>query len=35
MFVGDEAGTVTYIRVADDPINEPDYDELVEAVKAA
>jgi len=35
VFVGDEAGTVTYTWVADDPINEPDYDELVEAVEAA
>jgi len=35
VFVIDENGTITYDWVADDPTNEPDYDELVEAVKAA
>ncbi|PSP93199.1 peroxiredoxin [Halobacteriales archaeon QH_8_68_33] len=35
VFVVDEAGTVTYAWVADDPTNEPDYDELVETVEAA
>jgi peroxiredoxin len=35
VFVIDEEGTVTYTWVAEDPTNEPDYDELVEAVKAA
>jgi peroxiredoxin len=35
VFVLDAEGTVTYKWVADDPANEPDYDELIEAVKAA
>ncbi|WP_226042951.1 redoxin domain-containing protein [Natrinema sp. DC36] len=35
VFVVDEDGTITYDWVADDPTNEPDYDELIEAVKAA
>jgi peroxiredoxin len=35
VFVVDEDGTVTYTWVADDPTNEPDYDELVEAVQSA
>ena len=35
VFVVDEDGTVTYAWVAEDPTNEPDYDELVEAVEAA
>ncbi|MES3516553.1 MAG: redoxin domain-containing protein [Natronomonas sp.] len=35
VYVLDEDGTVTYSWVADDPTNEPDYDELVEAVEAA
>jgi len=35
VYVVDEAGTVTYSWVADDPTNEPDYDALVEAVEAA
>jgi len=35
VFVLDEAGTVSYCWVADDPTNEPDYDELLEAVRAA
>jgi len=35
VFVVDEDGTVTYTWVADDPTNEPDYDELVDAVQAA
>jgi peroxiredoxin len=34
-FVVDEDGTVTYAWVADDPTNEPDYDELVEAAQSA
>lgn len=33
VFVLDEAGTVTYSWVADDPTNEPDYDELLAAVR--
>lgn len=33
VYVLDEDGTVTYSWVADDPTNEPDYDELIEAVK--
>ena len=35
VFVVDEEETVTYAWVADDPTNEPDYDELVEAVQTA
>jgi peroxiredoxin len=35
VFVVDEDGTVTYTWVADDPTNEPDYDELIEAVQSA
>jgi peroxiredoxin len=35
VFVADGDGQVTYAWVADDPTNEPDYDELVEAVEAA
>nr|WP_233340460.1 redoxin domain-containing protein [Haloprofundus sp. MHR1] len=35
VFVVDGDGTITYDWVADDPTNEPDYDELTEAVKAA
>jgi peroxiredoxin len=35
VFVIDDAGTVTYSWVADDPTTEPDYDELVEAVRSA
>ena len=34
-FVLDDAGTVTYAWVADDPTNEPDYEELLSAVEAA
>ena len=34
VYVLDEEGTVTYSWVADDPTNEPDYDELIEAVEA-
>jgi len=34
-FVVDADGTVTYAWVADDPTNEPDYDELIEAVQSA
>jgi peroxiredoxin len=33
VFVLDEDGTVTYSWVADDPTNEPDYDDLIEAVE--
>ncbi|WP_135829737.1 redoxin domain-containing protein [Halorussus halobius] len=35
VFVLDADGTVAYRWVADDPTNEPDYDELLEAVGAA
>jgi peroxiredoxin len=35
VLVLDEDGTVTYSWVADDPTNEPDYDELVAAVESA
>ncbi|ELZ00250.1 MULTISPECIES: redoxin domain-containing protein [Halobacteriales] len=35
VFVVDEDRTITYDWVADDPTNEPDYDELTEAVRAA
>lgn len=35
VFVLDSEGTVTYQWVADDPGNEPDYEELLDAVKAA
>jgi len=35
VFVLDETGTVTYRWVADDPTTEPDYEELLEAVKTA
>jgi peroxiredoxin len=35
VFVIDDSGTVTYSWVADDPTNEPDYDELLAAVEAA
>jgi peroxiredoxin len=35
VYVLDEAGTVTYSWEAEDPTNEPDYGELVEAVEAA
>jgi peroxiredoxin len=34
VFVLDDEGTVTYHWVADDPTNEPDYDDLIEAVAA-
>lgn len=33
VYILDEDGTVTYSWVADDPTNEPDYDELIEAVE--
>jgi len=33
-FVVDENGTVVHTWVADDPTNEPDYDELLDAVRA-
>ncbi|MFC5134548.1 MULTISPECIES: redoxin domain-containing protein [Haloferacaceae] len=35
VYVLDDAGTVTYEWVADDPTNEPDYDALLEAVESA
>ncbi|MFC7138893.1 redoxin domain-containing protein [Halosimplex aquaticum] len=35
VFVIDEEGTVVYDWVADDPTNEPDYDELLDAVESA
>lgn len=35
VFVLDEDGTVTHSWVAEDPTNQPDYDELLEAVQAA
>ena len=35
VYVLDADGTVTYGWEAEDPTNEPDYDELVEAVEAA
>jgi peroxiredoxin len=34
VFVLDEGGTVTYRWIADDPTNEPDYAELLEAIEA-
>lgn len=35
VYVLDDEGTVTYEWVADTPENEPDYDELVDAVQSA
>ena len=35
VFVVDDDGEVTYTWVADDPTNEPDYAELLEAVESA
>jgi peroxiredoxin len=35
VFVIDEDGDVTYAWVADDPTNEPNYEELLDEVKAA
>ncbi|MFC6974066.1 redoxin domain-containing protein [Halomicroarcula sp. GCM10025709] len=35
VFVLDDEGTVTYTWTTDDPTNEPDYEELVEAVQNA
>jgi peroxiredoxin len=35
VFVLDEDGTITYVWEADDPTNEPDYDELLDAVEEA
>jgi peroxiredoxin len=35
VFVVDDEGTVTYAWVADDPTNEPDYEELLDAVESA
>ncbi|MFB6084115.1 MAG: redoxin domain-containing protein [Halorientalis sp.] len=35
VFVLDDDGVITYSWVADDPTNEPDYDELLDAVREA
>jgi len=35
VFVLDDEGEVTYSWVADDPTNEPDYEELLDAVESA
>jgi peroxiredoxin len=35
VFVLDSEGTVTYKWVADDPTNEPDYEEILDAVESA
>ncbi len=35
VYILDDEGTITYSWVADDPTNEPDYDELVDAVADA
>jgi peroxiredoxin len=35
VFVLDEEGTVSYVWTTDDPTNEPDYEELLDAVEAA
>ncbi|MFB6111359.1 MAG: redoxin domain-containing protein [Halobacteriaceae archaeon] len=35
VFLLDEDGTVTYRWIADDPTNEPDYEAVLEAVRAA
>jgi len=35
VFVIDDEGTITYSWVADDPTQEPDYDEVLDAVAAA
>ena len=35
VFVLDGDGAITYAWVADDPTNEPDYDEVLEAVEAS
>ncbi len=35
VFVVDREGAVTYSWVAGDPINEPDYEEVLDAVQAA
>jgi len=35
VFVVDDEGTVVYDWVADDPTNEPDYDEVLDAVRSA
>ena len=35
VFVLDDAGTVTYGWVADDPTNEPDYEAVLDAARAA
>jgi peroxiredoxin len=35
VFVVDDDGEVTYSWVADDPTNEPDYEELLDAVESA
>jgi peroxiredoxin len=35
VYVLDEEGSITYDWVADDPTNEPDYDEILDAVRSA
>jgi peroxiredoxin len=35
VFVLDGDGTVVYSWVADDPTNEPDYEDVLEAVRSA
>ena len=35
VFVIDDEGTITYSWVADDPTNEPDYEDVLDAVRAA
>ena len=35
VFVLDSGGTITYRWVADDPTNEPDYEEILDAVESA
>ncbi len=35
VFVVDDDGEVAYSWVADDPTNEPDYDELLDAAESA
>ena len=35
VFVIDESGEITYTWEADDPTKEPDYEELLEAVRSA
>jgi len=35
VFVLDEAGTIQYEWIADDPTNEPAYDDVLDAVESA